>query len=521
MNFGISDCFYLFDNSKVKFVKLCEKFATFKKNKRLMDKLQIDVMFLITRTSAEAQLNYIVWFCVNVLHVLDDIMILQKSDFTDSVSLSVFQLELQSLQQQLANKLVGNNSNRGACNSYLVKLAKFAKEVETLDSYLKYCAQQLTDSLLQLNEHVNIISLEHEKEELCVFVGSTHSRIVSRKLLNTDITLSKADVYNQLLLESRTYNESTPGTSLQLLLLQIDEKERDLQDCHNLAVRRHDVALQTLQCERESILRNKAKSLNSTANKECTKMAEYTTNNASTTMSQLILDFDELCDSSVLPDFDEDTFESACDEELPGADRCGVNYHGYNDWTEVDIWHQKQLKTKQLYDSFVSKFRRVRQLRIDVDDPNDHSDVDNDEYYADMEWWNDHIVYMKNRPDYEPYIAATRDNDAVAFHPQLGPWTGPYKELTDSTMVSQYSLLYEKDFEELELTRKELEHSKKQSKLNLRPLYCSDNRFSLHHCKFMFDTHFVVVLLSALTKKDTHGSAKQKITDAFLIILKT
>ena len=173
----------------------------------------------------------------------------------------------------------------------------------------------------------------------------------------------------------------------------------------------------------------------------------------------MVDEFEDFCDAPILTELDDDTFEGEQGDELSpcGDRRCGVNNHGYNDWTAVDVWHQKERATKELYDTFVAKYRRVRQLRMDVDYPEELAEDDSVAYLADMEWWNDHIRYMKSQPGYEPYIAASRDTEVVACHPQLGPWTGPYKELTDSSMIGQYSKLYEKDFEELEMARKQKE----------------------------------------------------------------
>jgi hypothetical protein len=453
----------LFYQLRPKFDNLCKRFQTLEKHKTLIDKLQNDVAFLISRTAAEEQLNYVVWFCVNTLHAIDDVHTLLNMDGpADSYAFSAFLKEFQSLRIKLGVKSnqFQDLERKNILSSYILKMKKFETQIETIITFMSDYVRQLKESLMY-NEHVTVISLENPNEEVTIRVNGQNCRTVSRKLLCCDAFMSKEITNAQLLGNQMSHNELVPGNSMTLLLLQIDEKEQYLQECYNLALLKHNAAIQALQSDRNKILRNRIKSSSQQSTLNYCGNKAYTIGNSHNSISvlRLVDEFEDFCDAPILTELDDDTFEGEQgDELLPCGDRrCGVNNHGYNDWTAVDVWHQKERATKELYDTFVAKYRRVRQLRIDVDYPEELPEDDSVAYLADMEWWNDHIRYMKSQPGYEPYIAASRDTEVVACHPQLGPWTGPYKELTDSSMIGQYSKLYEKDFEELEMKRKQKE----------------------------------------------------------------
>ncbi len=462
----LSDWSLLLNKFSPQFDEFCLNFKAFKKHKRLFDKFLYDVLFLISRTTDGEQFNYVIWLCVNLLHAIDHITNLKCSE---NKELSFFE-NFKSLCQSFADKILCSSSPQNQeykdfCSAYFLKMIKIEGEIEKLNILMDVYIQQLQQKLISF-EHVTIISMDYPHEEVNVNVGCNFSRTITRKLLSNDCSMAKAAVHAQLFGSQVTFNELNKGTSARLLLLHIDEKEQDLQRLYKLAVIRHNVAIHALQVERESFLRNKIKSNHNT--QLCKDEGVET---CEPLLSVVMKDFDGLCNSPLLSSIIYDsTFENAnSDQEtLAGEDRCGVNNHGYNDWTAVDIWHQKERATKQLYDSFLTKYRQVRQLRLDVDYPEELAEDDSVAYKADMEWWNDHIRFMKSRPDYEPYIAATKNSDAVAFHPELGPWTGPYRELTDSSMMAQYSVLYEKDFEKLEAKKKQ---DKRNKRSRLSELY--------------------------------------------------
>jgi hypothetical protein len=439
----------------------CQSFKTFEKQKLLIDKFQFEVMYLISKTTADEQANYILWFCANTLHFIEDIMTLQYLD----LSQNIHNLRGKFCDLFISCSTVGNGIIANHHRTYLTKLDNFEKNFDLFNKVYTDCIEQLQESIVYF-DCVSTVCMVYPQEEILVKTNGKTS-IITRKIMDSDPCMSKANIHAQLFSSQITHNELHPGTSSRLLLIQIDEREQDLQINYNLAVKKYHSEIRLLQNERERLLRLKVIKRTNNTTITCIKLVDGSTPES---LTQLVADLGNLSSSQIICELvNELTFESSDDQEvLEGEDRCGINYHGYNDWTDVDVWHQKELKTKQIYDSFVSKFQRVRQLRIDVDDPNDYSDVDNEEYYADMAWWNEHIRYLKSQPNYEPYIAATRDNDAVVFHPQLGPWTGPFRELTDSSMMAQYTALYEKDFELIESNRKALEMSRREAQRKKR-----------------------------------------------------
>jgi hypothetical protein len=135
----------------------------------------------------------------------------------------------------------------------------------------------------------------------------------------------------------------------------------------------------------------------------------------------------------------------------PSQEISYADNHGYDDWNDVYLWRDKQATSLSLFNTFTKRWRRVHWLRCYSNvDPCNLNEDEQIEYIRDMDWFDDHMRHFKAHANYVPYIAATKHSSAMPCHRQLGPWTGPYKELLDDTMRGQYSTFYEAEIVILE-----------------------------------------------------------------------
>ncbi len=433
------------------------------------------ILFLAVNSTTDSdRQHYLTWFVMMAFYVLGQLDSIRAHKCTTEStisSISDFNHKLQQLIFQLDRHEAINADSLDSCVEYAPLLNQIDKLVEVINCDVAKMSKTIKSSLIA-SPHVIVhtILLNKEVIEICG-AGSTAGVVITRSDITAFVAKS-SDFIDQILkspfrIPSPLY---APDMTFQLLSRRLDLQENSLVESHQIAVELFEKSVREISTARREMVIL----LKSDQQKTCTKNGNdenlIPISSSSCCFMQRVFSEDtnflenvkllakevsifEACGKLIVLQEAQDMMPLLLDAD--GNDCSGANNHGYNDWTAVDIWHEKGRIAQRLFDEFSCKWRRVYSLIMSTDYPEELPTDEFNSYNCDLDWYRDHLRYLKSHVDFEPYKSATRDGaEQISCHPQLGPWTGPYRELLDTSINSQYGKIYDAVFEQIQLLTK-------------------------------------------------------------------
>ncbi len=325
-------------------------------------------------------------------------------------------------------------SHLSVMNHTVSEMIKFVKGCLVSCSMLKVSTLSLKHEVIYTSESDGCISLFISRE--------TIANVVSHQHLSMEIILA-----NPLRIPG---SPGFPDLTTNLFLVRCEKSTASLIESHCESVRIHEESLLLVSKTRQSLLQQDWITFNQPPVNVFSNLTTLD-NGSSSFHEQVKLLTEEVCFFQLCKDQVEhlvvfSSFVNNTTSDQNHDETSGANYHGYNDWTDVDVWHDKGRVAQQLFDTFTLKWRQVHSAYMFIDYPEEMSASEFAEYKINMEWYWDHLRFLKLHVDYEPFQkgSVSRAIEPVLCHPQLGPWTGPYRDLKDDGVNSQYGLIYDK-----------------------------------------------------------------------------
>jgi hypothetical protein len=426
-----------------------------------------DIIHLAINSGSDtARHHYLKWYIAMSLYVLDQLKlsqsIISNNESNSNSDNSDFGRRLNYLILQLRKFESINCDSLETCKEYTPLLESIANQFNTITTKIQELRKNVTGSLVSCPLLiVHTLARDHEVVE--TFENGRPGIIIVRCDIDE---LIKSSLHSFAKILSATFLIPSPPESFinltqQLMLTRLNIQETQLRESHCKVVLNYEQELDHITKTRIELLEQQE--VSSGTNLPAGSMFSEEAIRFDKTI--IILKDDMLifqrCSDSIAPQIEDNCISTDENDSV-------ANNHGFNDWTAVDTWHEKGRIAKQLFDAFTSRWAYAYNLYISTDYPEELPPDELELYEQEVAWYRDHLKYQKNHVDFQPYKVATRDSDPIFCHPLLGPWTGPYRELTDSGVNSQYGILYDKKLEHFDFLLAEKKRSIRSSSSGIK-----------------------------------------------------
>jgi hypothetical protein len=430
---------------------------------------QTDIIHLAINSGSDtARHHYLKWYVAMSLYVLDHLKLSQSTNCNNNESNnsnlnnnSDFWRRLNDLISQLRKFESINCDSIETCKEYTPLLDSIAKQFKIITNNIQELRKNVTGSLVSCPLLiVHTLAGDHEVVETFENgrPGITIVRCDVDELIKTS-PHSCAKILNATFLIPSP-SESFINLTQQLMLTRINIQETQLRESHCKVILNYEQELDHITKTRTALLEQQEVSGTTLSAVSILSEGAIKFSKPIEILKEDISIF-QRCSDSIAPQSEDNCISTDENDSV-------ANNHGFNDWTAVDTWHEKGRIASQLFDTFTSRWAYVYNLYMSTDYPEELPPDELELYEKEVAWYRDHLKYQRSHIDFQPYKVATRDSDPILCHPLLGPWTGPYRELTDSGVNSQYGILYDKKIEHFDFLMAEKKRSMRSSSSGIK-----------------------------------------------------